>query len=238
MNYYGYKILLYQKVSSTQDIARQILKNEKKNNFVVVAEIQEKGRGRGERKWISPEGGLYLSIVPSFLFKKKISVSFIVSYSIAKTIEEEIGISPQIKWPNDVLIQKRKVAGILVEKDENSFIIGIGVNLNTSKGNFPLSLRKRVISLKEISGRDVSFKDFLTLLLRNFSYSLNLLKEKGFSYILGKWIEYSLPIGEQIIFHHRSGIKKGFYWGVGKNGELYIRTMEGKTLSFEEGEIE
>jgi len=235
-----YKIFFYPEVSSTQDIARKIIHKGEEKNFVVVAERQIAGRGRGKRKWFSPSGGLYLSIAIPCSENMQKGLSFLSSWAVAKTIEEETSIIPQVKWPNDILVEKKKVAGVLLEKvntGKNFSLAGIGVNINSQEEDFPLFLRKKVVSLKDILGREIYMELFLNTLLKNFFHNLKLLKERGFSYILGKWLEFSFPLGEPITFHFASNIIEGFYWGVGKEGELYLRTLEGKILSFEGGEI-
>ncbi len=235
-----YKTFFYSEVSSTREVARQIIRNGEKESFVVVAEKQVSGRGRGKRIWCSPPGGVYLSIaIPSSEITEK-GLSFLSAWVVAESIKEETSITPRVKWPNDILIQNKKISGILVEtgRGKRAFsLIGIGINLNSRKEDFPAYLRERIVSLKDVAGREIHPEHFLHLLLDNFFQGLKSLKEKGFSYILNKWLEFSLPLGEPITFHSASRVIKGLYWGVGGEGELYIRTMEGKILSFEEGEI-
>ncbi|NOZ63402.1 MAG: biotin--[acetyl-CoA-carboxylase] ligase [Caldiserica bacterium] len=235
-----YKKLFYPEISSTRDVARQIIQEGEEECFVVVAEKQVSGRGRGKRIWHSPPGGLYLSIaIPSPEITEK-GLSFLSAWVVARSIKDETAITPRVKWPNDILIQNKKVSGILVEKGKGKkdfSLIGMGINLNSRKEDFPASLRKKIVSLKDIAGKEIHSERFLDLLLDNFFHGLKLLKERGFSYILNKWLEFSLPLGEPIAFHAASRIIKGLYWGVGREGELYIRTTEGRILSFEEGEI-
>ena len=203
-----YKIFFYHEVSSTQDIARKIIHKGEEKNFVVVAERQIAGRGRGKRRWFSPSGGLYLSIAISHSGNMQKGLSFLSSWAVAKTIEEVTSIIPQVKWPNDILVEKKKVAGVLLEKvDIKKFsLAGIGVNINSQEEDFPLFLRRKVVSLKDILGREIYMELFLNTLLKNFFHNLKLLKERGFSYILSKWLEFSFPLGEPITFHFASNI--------------------------------
>jgi len=120
------RIIRYEQVSSTQEIARELALSgtgEGEGN-VIVAEVQEHGRGRHGRAWLSPRGGLYASIIlrPDPLLPLRVGVA------IARALRE-VGICAMLKWPNDVLVRERKIAGILIEVVEQRAIVGIGVNM-------------------------------------------------------------------------------------------------------------
>jgi BirA family biotin operon repressor/biotin-[acetyl-CoA-carboxylase] ligase len=118
------RIIRYEQVSSTQEIARELALSGTGEGSVIIAEVQEHGRGRHGRTWLSPLGGLYASIV----LRQDPLLSLRVGVAIARALRE-IDISAMLKWPNDVLVQERKIAGILIEAIEQWAIVGVGVNI-------------------------------------------------------------------------------------------------------------
>ncbi len=118
------RIYRYNEVDSTQKVAKSILKKRKKN-FVVVAEYQTEGRGRLEREWLSPPGGLYMSVVV-----KKDDMAFMRAGVAVASALKKVGIDAKLKWPNDVIVNNKKIAGILVENEGDVSIIGIGINVD------------------------------------------------------------------------------------------------------------
>ena len=118
------RIIRYEHVSSTQEIARELALSGKGDGGVIIAEVQEQGRGRHGRAWLSPRGGLYASIImrPDSLLPLRVGVA------IARALRD-INIAAMLKWPNDVLVRERKIAGILIEAVEQWAIVGVGVNI-------------------------------------------------------------------------------------------------------------
>ena len=118
------RIIRYEQVSSTQEIARELALSGTGERSVIIAEVQEHGRGRHGRAWLSPRGGLYASIImrPDALLPLRVGVA------IARALRE-VDISATLKWPNDVLVRERKIAGILIEAVEQWAIVGVGVNM-------------------------------------------------------------------------------------------------------------
>jgi len=132
-------ILYYDEVSSTQDIALR-LAEQGKHSLLVVAERQLKGKGRLSRRWISPHGGIWFSLIvkPDIHISSVSMLSLASALAVCNAINSNYNLNAKIKWPNDVIINYRKVAGILVdasiEQDEMHYaIIGIGINANVSK---------------------------------------------------------------------------------------------------------
>ena len=127
----GYKVIAFDKISSTQDYAHDmIVHGDASDHTVIVAQAQYAGRGRYRRKWVSHHGNLYAS----FIFaspERDPRLSYRVAVAIADTIMS-FGINPQIKWPNDILIDEKKVAGVLIEYAGRFVIVGIGINIGTN----------------------------------------------------------------------------------------------------------
>ena len=118
------RIIRYEHVSSTQEIARELSLSGTGEGIVIIAEVQEHGRGRHGRDWLSPRGGLYASII----MRSDPLLPLRVGVAIVRALRE-INISAMLKWPNDVLVRERKIAGILIEAVEQWAIVGVGVNM-------------------------------------------------------------------------------------------------------------
>lgn len=118
------KVYRFEKVPSTNEIAKD-LAEKVEDDFIVSAEKQTAGRGRKDRSWRSPKGGLYFSLC----IPKESLISLKVSVAIVKALEG-LGLSPSLKWPNDVLLNGKKLCGILVENLEERSVVGVGLNMN------------------------------------------------------------------------------------------------------------
>ena len=158
----GKEICIFDSVSSTQDVARELLNQGASDGTVVLAETQTKGKGRLGRDWFSPRGvGIWASLIlhPKFANLSPESgltaISLTCSVAIANAIRKVTGLRSFIKWPNDVLLHQKKVAGILVEMAGESIIVGIGINVNQEQ--FPESLRDSATSLMIGRGRTIGF---------------------------------------------------------------------------------
>ncbi len=180
----GKNIIYLKKVDSTNSFASQLIKSKKEkyeslDGTVVLAESQEKGRGRLERIWLSPSGGLWFTIILRTTLKEKElpEVTLIAAYSVASVIDEQYGINAIIKWPNDIYYRQSKLGGILteVEKVDHSIflIIGIGINANLDVVDIA-PLIKESTSIKIISGKDIEREQLLSKILLDF--------EKNYSY--------------------------------------------------------
>ena len=111
-------------VTSTQDVARAM--TPRRVGAVIIADVQEKGRGRRGHVWLSPRGGLYVSIV----MRSDPLLSLRAGIAVARALQK-LGIEARLKWPNDVLVHEKKIAGILIEASEEMAIVGIGVNIDS-----------------------------------------------------------------------------------------------------------
>lgn len=179
----GENIYFFEIVNSTMEIARDFVKKNKKG--IIVSFQQEKGRGRYGRKWFSPEGGLYFSWIMEERQNHKYYMVELVSYSLLETIESFNIKRCGIKFPNDIIVNKKKIAGILLEKVGKYYIIGIGVNVNNE-------IEKKVegaISMKEITGREIEIKEVLKAFIKNLKENEVKFKNNLKLY-LNKWSEY------------------------------------------------
>jgi len=165
----GKKIIYYQEVDSTNQEAKRQIKAGLGEGGVVVADYQTKGKGKPGRNWFSPPGmGVYLSaVIKPFRNPSDLApLTLLGAKSVASAIKKISGLEPTIKLPNDVLLNHKKVSGILVERMSSGHVIlGIGVNLNHPPGSFPHHLRETATSLKIESKKGYQVKEFVKVLV-------------------------------------------------------------------------
>ncbi|AEH50969.1 biotin--[acetyl-CoA-carboxylase] ligase [Pseudothermotoga thermarum] len=167
----GDKIIFLPIIGSTNDFLKENF-DKFPSGTVVVAEVQTKGRGRNNRTWVSPEGGLWFSIL--FKPKKKVKPTFFTKaacVAINKALNQ-IGVENKIKWPNDIYVKAKKLCGILTEtifegQHPKVIICGIGINVNNQ---IPEELSDKAVSLSQITGRPHDLKKLLKLLLTKINY--------------------------------------------------------------------
>ena len=165
----GHKVIYYPRLTSTMEVAKREARRGAVEGTVVIAGEQTAGKGRLRRVWLSPKGSLALSIIlyPSLVYLP--SLIMLASLAVVRSIEAVTGLKSQVKWPNDVLVNGRKVCGILIESDVRGdivayAIIGIGVNVNLRLSDFP-EILPLATSLSEELGGDVSLLSLIRRLL-------------------------------------------------------------------------
>lgn len=215
-----WKIIRLTEVSSTNDYAREIAE-EVPEGTVVVAKRQTSGRGRKGRKWASPEGGLWMTAIlkPRSSPEHITKLVFVGALAVVDTLAR-YGIPAEIKWPNDVLVGGKKIAGILTECKLNSFaLLGIGLNVNNE---IPEELKEQAISMAELVGK-VSIEEVLQALLRSISYWYSLFKNGMHEKILQAVRLKSSVIGRNVvIIEDGEVVLEGKAIGIDESGSLLI----------------
>ncbi len=172
------KIIHYCQVSSTMDVASDLIDLWNETPFVVIAEKQTKGRGRGDNSWFSVKGGLYTTYcIPTTIAVDQIFLRFL-HYNIANILHSilltKFNVESQIKWPNDILYENKKLAGILLEwikkRKMNYLLIGIGINVNNESTNMPIEVQSHSISLKEIIKEKIGLDAILSYITNNWKH--------------------------------------------------------------------
>ena len=162
------KIIYIERTKSTQDAIIDYLKNDYYPSLLLIAKIQSSGRGSKKEDWISPEGGFWATLGTSLSFSLSENqltfFHYFTALLLARVIKEEYDLKVQIKWPNDILYDNKKLAGILIDyvvgSQNNYFLIGMGVNLNNSSKDMPKELKKITISIKDLLVRSISIENF------------------------------------------------------------------------------
>lgn len=246
-SYIGKAVFYYPEVSSTNIIAREIAQGKGykvPEGTIVISDKQNSGKGRSGKKWASPPGGIWLSIL---LYPETISyhislITLMAAVVVANTIEKLFQIRAQIKWPNDILIKERKVCGILTEmgtvaKGIEWVIVGIGINANNDSTELPEDIQKSSISLKEITGKLTHRAEVVRLLCTEFERFYELLKRKEFSIITEKWKSFSNVIGKKIQVNTGNRVISGEAIDINDRGGLILKTEYGDNLEIISGTV-
>lgn len=202
---------------------------------VVLADRQTGGKGRLGRRWESPAGvNLYCSIVlkPDLAPSEAPQLTFLSAVATARAITAVTGLQPAIKWPNDLLLNDRKVAGLLnemsAETDRISFVIlGIGVNLNMQADQFPGDLRSPATSLLLESGRPVSRLRFASILLQELDREYVRFVREGFDPVRDEWSRLCNAAGRTVRVDMGNGVLQGKFGGLDRDGALLVRLPDG-----------
>ncbi|HEY2421303.1 MAG TPA: biotin--[acetyl-CoA-carboxylase] ligase [Neobacillus sp.] len=227
----GKNIHYQESVESTQKIAHHLSFEDAPEGSVVIAEEQLSGRGRMDRKWHSPKfTGIWMSLIirPNIPLHKAPQLTLLTAVAVVQAIEEMTNLTPEIKWPNDILINGRKTTGILTELQAeadqiHSIIIGIGMNVNQKKEDFPLELQGTATSLFIEKGEEVPRAQLIRIVLKNFETLYLLYLEKGFTPIKLLWESYAVSIGKQIRARTLTNTIEGIALGITDEGVLKIQ---------------
>jgi BirA family biotin operon repressor/biotin-[acetyl-CoA-carboxylase] ligase len=242
----GRMVHYFHSLDSTNSKAYQLGLNGAKEGEVVIAESQEKGRGRLGRRWFSPPFlNLYLSVIlrPKILPHQASLITLMAAVATADAIEKFSGLPPMIKWPNDILLRDRKVAGLLneihSEMDRIHFVIlGIGVNLNMDGKMFRKEIRTVATSLKIEIGRRVSRKAFLQFLLLELEAWYSIFLKEGSSPVLKAWRERAQIKGRRVKVTFFGETLAGVAVDVDSDGALILETADGKRKRVVAGDVE
>lgn len=183
---FGKRIVFLREVGSTNEYAKELASYGAKEGTVVLAETQTAGRGRLGRAWISPKGGLYFSVIlrPRISASEAVKLVFVAGLAVARILEEVCGLHVEIKKPNDVLVNGKKISGILAETNTtgekvNYTIIGIGINVNFDvKETLPKELAKNATSLENELDKKIRLEQLFKALIEKLE-SLYVLFLKG-----------------------------------------------------------
>jgi len=237
----GKKIHYFDYLSSTMDLAMQLGMEGAVNGTLVLAESQIKGRGRLGRDWLSPKyKGIYLSLIlrPKILPAACPVLTLMSAVSICEAVKKVIDLDAQIKWPNDLLIHNKKVAGILTEMNAemdkvNFVVIGIGLNVNNDKK----SLIAGATSLKEQQGTEVNRVVLLQEILRRLENNYHLLEAKGGFEIINKWRNFALTLGTRVKVDYQDKHIEGQAVDIDSDGALLIRKDSGLIQKISSGDV-
>ncbi len=232
----GIKLHYFSEIDSTNKQARELAEKGALEGEIVIAEQQTRGRGRLGRNWVSPPFlNLYLSVIlrPKLPPAHAAQVTLMAAVALADTVAGFTPDTPAIKWPNDILLRGKKLAGILTESSitaerVNYVILGIGVNLNYPHALMPEAIRERATSLMECAGKTVSREAFLGRLIHDLDRCYGILGEAGFDAIAPQWEAYFNFRGERVRVEGGGEALAGIAKGIDRDGALIIEREGGQ----------
>jgi BirA family biotin operon repressor/biotin-[acetyl-CoA-carboxylase] ligase len=240
----GKDIRFYSEVDSTNEVLkRMLMNNESKEGMVVAALNQEKGKGRLRREWNSPRGGLWFSLIlnPSIALERVALFSLVFAVAVAAGIEQLVNEGITIKWPNDIYIREKKVAGILLELSgeldgTENIIMGCGINVNIKKHQFPGELQNGVTSLLEEYYKYFDNNELLITILQSIEKYYFRFITCGFEDILDEFKAYCNHLGKEVQVNQGDKTIIGITSDIDINGSLVINTGE-KEVKLSTGDV-
>jgi BirA family biotin operon repressor/biotin-[acetyl-CoA-carboxylase] ligase len=234
--------LLLAETASTNDVAREQAARGVAGGFVVAATRQNRGRGRLGRVWESArDAGLYTSILlrPELAARDAGQLTILSSVAMADAVEAAAGFRPQIKWPNDLVVDGRKLGGLLIETEPKGqrlawAVIGIGINVNHERDDFSPEVCSLATSLLLITGRSHRRADLLVAVLRAFSNRLAL----SFAETREAWAASSLTLGQRVTLTTLRGTRHGQAVGLDPSGALLLRGESGEVEVITAGDMQ
>jgi len=232
----GRDIQVFQETSSTNDVIEKLARAGVKEGVVVFAESQTKGRGRLGRKWFSPAGkGLWFSVLlrPDLRPQGATQLTVTAATALVRAVVQQAGLAAQIKWPNDILLGGRKVAGVLTELSAEldcikHVILGIGMDVNVSPGDWPAELRKEATSLKIEAGRAFRRADVAAAILRELDRGYALVREHQFARLAEEWEAHCSTLGHHVNIRIGERMVQGRAESLDEYGALLVRTEHGR----------
>lgn len=242
----GSNIIHKASTESTQFVAHQVARDGGKHGTVIIADEQTKGKGRMNRVWHShPNDGIWMSVIlrPQLQPYLAAQLTLLTATVLAEIIEKETNVKPQIKWPNDILINGKKIAGILTEMQAEQdtiqyVIIGMGINVNQLVDTLPKDIRHKASSLHIETGLSWSIKDLIQSILSGFELAYTDYMENGFPKVKIKWEIYGFKIGETIGIKTLQSEWESIFLGIALDGALLTKDENGVETSLYSAEIE
>ncbi len=237
-----FRVHYVEKCASTQDVAEALVEQGVSEGTIVLAEEMSKGRGRMGREWIATKGGLWLTII---LKPRKVRylqlLSLVAGVSIVEGIEDFLGVKTMLKWPNDVLYNDLKIAGILVEGRVEADIVdyillGIGLNVNNE---LPSQLEGKATTLADVIGMKIPRIPLLRAILYKFNKNYEALINERYDAVIGLWKKYSATVGSRVRVYLVDGkVVEGLAEDIAGDGSLIVRLANGDRVLVYAGDVE
>jgi BirA family biotin operon repressor/biotin-[acetyl-CoA-carboxylase] ligase len=242
---FGKAIKIYDSLESTQDAVYESMLAGAPEGTLILAERQTAGRGRFGRVWHSPPGkGIYMSFLlrPHMPIAQAPQMTLLLSVALCRAIRRETGANATIKWPNDILVDGRKVSGILVETIAEADVVkamvaGIGISANLSEDDFPEELRGKATSLQAATGQAVSREALIAAFFDQLTSLYSLYRTDGFTPIRGLWEALTSTLQGEVSISTPLGVVCGKAEGITNEGALLVKDEMGKTHTMYSGDL-
>ncbi len=236
----GRRIHYYQVVGSTMDIARDLAHDGEREGAVVIAEEQNKGRGRFDRAWVSPPGlNLYMTALLRPEPEQLPYMNMAAALAVFDTVAQFAQLPPATKWPNDIRIGGKKLSGILIETEFDGdrlahALVGIGLNVNLDVSGYP-EIADTATSLRSAAGREFDRSDVLHSLLKNLDawYA----RVKAGKSLTKDWAATLETLGKQVELRWREQVVEGLAESVDEQGNLTLLRPDGDRVTVVAGEV-
>ena len=233
----GQNIIYLPETHSTNLSAWEYIGNGCEEGTLLITDHQQDGRGRRQNKWIST---MEKSLTFSFILYPQTNLDqfgllpLLTGVSIVKGIQNSVYIQTGLKWPNDIMLSRKKMGGILIESKTISnrlaVVVGVGLNINETDPDFSMSLKDYATSLKIYSGENYNRELILSEILNEFEQ----LYSNEWEGIIPNWYKYCIHEDSQVSFHTEEGKFEGIFHGISSNGHAEI-IINGKTQTFPAG---
>jgi len=232
----GRDIQVFEETGSTNDIVEKLARDGVPEGVVVFAESQTQGRGRLGRKWFSPpRKGLWFSVLLRPKLRPQAATQFTVAAAtaLARAVRQVAGLDAQIKWPNDLLLHGRKVAGVLTELNAELdqvkyLILGIGVDVNLTSAELPRELHETATSLRIEAGQCVPRAELAAAILRELDFDYARIRQNRFGELSDEWEKQCTTIGHRVSIRIGERNISGFVESLDADGALLLRTEHGR----------
>jgi BirA family transcriptional regulator, biotin operon repressor / biotin---[acetyl-CoA-carboxylase] ligase len=240
----GRQIVFYDTVGSTNTVALELAEGTEEGS-VIIADRQEKGRGRLGRSWVSPAGvNIYLSIIlrprlgPEYVTLLTILSAVACTHGLRKTT----GLAVSVKWPNDLMVSERKLGGILTETKiiRNGIVlavIGIGINVNMAAPDFPDHMRSTATSVKNETSKSVMREPIISAILNETDRWYKVLQIGQTQEIISEWRRLTSTLGRQVLVTTGQDTYIGLAEAIDDRGMLLIRLPSGETKRISSGDL-
>ncbi len=240
-----YHLLSYEELDSTNSEARRLAEGGGAHGAFLWAKRQSEGRGRYSREWVSHDGNLFVSILlaPEELLAQIPQISFIASLAAAQSVAPLLpqGTEPRCKWPNDLLLNGKKLGGILLESFETIeadgpkrwVIVGLGLNVE----HCPSDIERPATYLKEAGVEIVSAKIVLSRFIHHFIDNYGLWQQQGFAPIRKEWLKYCEGLGREVKVSLPQETIYGVFDSLDTQGNLKLKLPDGKTRKVAAGDL-
>ena len=235
----GLNVIYLPETGSTNSEAWKYIESGGEEGALFITDHQQDGRGRRQNKWASTQGK---SLTFSFILYPQSSLNqfglfpLLTGVSIVKGIESAIYIKAGLKWPNDIMLSRKKMGGILIESKSTSdglaVVVGVGLNINETDQDFPEPLKNYATSLKIYAGENYSREQILAEILNEFEQ----LYKNQWDSIISNWYKYCIHEDSAVSFHTEEGKYEGVFQGITANGHAEIM-INGKIKRFSTGMV-
>lgn len=240
----GHQIYYYEEIDSTNDEAFRLGLAGAPEGTALIANCQSAGKGRMQRVWHSPAGeNIYTSIIlrPNIESARAPQISILAGVAVAEVLDSYCPDRIELKWPNDVMIEGKKVCGILSQmktaaSEVDFIVLGMGINVNISYSQFPKEICNLATSLAMETGREISRQELIISLYENLAKWYKQLMKDGFGLIKEKWLSISPMIGEPVQVMFREEVVSGKAIGLDEDGSLILIAAGDKEFKVSAGD--